>query len=363
MAKKKKATGLLPSQNYRRKVFVGYRSDGTKREESFTAPTAAEAEAMAAAFRVRVRQLRREGVAVEDITREGEAVRSDTVQKHLDLYAETCRLTGLSPSTVLSYDRIIRRCYGPLRSAPVSSLTIPMIQNYANERVAAGASAKTIRCELSLLSCAIRQARPDLNMSLVRIPRQTRREIAIPSTDQVRRMIAAAADTPLYIPLILAALMGLRRSEICALTWSDVDLKKNTLRVRSAVVRGEAGTYQTKAPKTQAGNRVLPVPSAVARALAASRTLDPKVTPLTPDAVTRRFERLLEKLQMSFRFHDLRHFHASVMISVGAPDKYITADMGHASMDMVRRVYGHVMADRQREINSQMEAKANEFLG
>ena len=57
MAKRKKATGLLPSQNYRRKVFVGWRADGTKREESFTASSIAEVEAEAAAFKARVRQL------------------------------------------------------------------------------------------------------------------------------------------------------------------------------------------------------------------------------------------------------------------------------------------------------------------
>ena len=64
---------------------------------------------------------------------------------------------------------------------------------------------------------------------------------------------------------------------------------------------------------------------------------------------------------MHYRFHDLRHYHASIMISVGAPNKYIIADMGHASMDMVNRVYGHVMADRQRQIAEQMTKQAEAF--
>lgn len=362
MARKKKKTGELPSGNIRVRVLVGKRRDGTMRYESFTAPTKDEAQLAASSFKIRMRTLLAAGVPVDDIPREDTPVRrTDTVQRYLDMYLETCRATGLSPSTVLGYDRIIRRCYKDLRNIPVSDITIPRIQEYTNSRVSSGASAKTIRSELSLLACALRQVRPDLDMRLVRVPRQTRKEIQIPSTEQVQQMITAAKDTDLYIPLLLAALMGLRRSEICGLTWSDVDLKQATLHVHAAVVRGDLGTYQSKAPKTAAGDRVLAIPSALVKPLAAARTLDPHVTRLTPDAITRRYERLLEKLGMSFRFHDLRHYHASVMLSVGAPDKYITADMGHATMDMVRRVYGHVMEDKQREINAGMEAQANAF--
>lgn len=317
---------------------------------------------MAAAFRVRVRQLRREGVAVDDITREGpvEKKNPETVQKYLDLYIDTCRATGLSPSTLLSYRRIADRAYKPLLSVPAADITIPMIQQYANER-AEKASGKTIRCELSLLGCALRQARPDLDMRAIHIPRRPRQEIEIPTTAEVQKMITGAKDTDLYIPLLLAAFMGLRRSEICGLMWKDVDVKKRQLHIHSAVVRGEAGAYQTKQPKTAAGDRILAIPKSVADALAESRNLDPRVTQLTPDAITRRFERLLDKLKMRYRFHDLRHFHASMMIAAGAPNKYIIADMGHASMDMVNRVYGHIMADKQKEIHAALETKISEF--
>ena len=361
MARKKKK-GELPSGNIRVRALVGRRKDGTLRYESFTAPTKDEAELKAKAFKLRIKPLLAAGIPVDDIPRDESPVqRTDTVQECLNLYLETCRTTGLSPSTVLGYSRMINRCYKGLKSLPVPIITAQLIQQYVNQRVSAGASSKTIRSELSLLGCALRQARPDLDMRLVRVPRQMRQEIQIPTTEQIQQMITAAKDTELYIPLLLAALMGLRRSEICALKWDDVDLKQATLHIHSAVVRGDLGTYQTKPPKTLAGDRVLSIPSAVVRAMAAARTLDSRVTRLTPDAITRRFERLLEKLKLSFRFHDLRHYHASVMISVGAPNKYIIADMGHSSMDMVQRVYGHVMADKQKEIDAGMEIQADAF--
>ena len=50
------------------------------------------------------------------------------------------------------------------------------------------------------------------------------------------------------------------------------------------------------------------------------------------------------------------------MIREGVPEKYIVSDMGHASFDMVRRVYGHVMGEKQQEINTMMNAHANNIL-
>ena len=361
---KRKKRGELPSGKIRRQVYVGIRRDGSRRYESFTGSNAAEVDAQATAFRLKVKQLLAAGIAPEDIPRDGDApIRSnrDSVEYALDLYLETCSASHLSPSTLLSYMRIARRAYQALKPLLVSEISVPVIQQYANARALAGASAKTIRGELSLLACALRPSRPDLDMRLVRVPRQPRQEIAIPSTEEVQKLLTAAKGSPLFVPLLLAALMGLRRSEICGLTWADIDPTEHTLHVHAAVVRGDTGAYQRKATKTQAGDRVLSIPAPVLAALDQSRADDARVTKLTPDAITRRFERLLQKLGMHYRFHDLRHYHASVMISVGAPDKYIIADMGHASMDMVNRVYGHVMADRQRQIAEQMAKQAEAF--
>lgn len=360
MPRKKKNT--LPSGNVRVQVFVGTRADGSRRYESFTGKTRAEAQAAASAFRIRIDRLKAAGVPVDDIPREDVPVTPrNTVARLLEDYLETCRATGLSPSTLLSYSRIIGRAYAPLKALTPDRLSIPVLQSYVNGRLNDGLTAKTIRGELSLLACALRPVRPDLDMRLIRLPKQRKREMQIPTTDDVQRMITAAKGTELYIPLLLAALMGLRRSEICGLRWSDVDLRRHTLHVHSAVVRGESSAYEAKGPKTEAGDRVIPIPSALVPVLKAARTLDANVTRLTPDAITRRYERLMSTLGLSYRFHDLRHYHASAMIAVGAPDKYICADMGHATMDMVRRVYGHVMADRQQEINEEMNARASAF--
>ena len=358
-SKKSKSKGKLPSGNYRVQVTVGKRADGTRRVESFTNKDKDVAEAEAKAFKVRMKTLLMQGVSVDDIPRDDvPVVHSDTVKTHLLRYVDTCEAVGLSPSTVREYESTAKRAYASIKSLPVHLLTISHVQDYVNARSKDGASPKTIRNEIGLLSAALQQARPDLNFKALKMPKNERPEIQIPTVEEVQKMIDEARGTELYVPLLLAALMGLRRSEIAALQWVDVDIKERTLNVRSAVVSGVSG-LQTKGTKTRAGTRTLHIPQAVAKALAAQRGLDAAVTQLTPDAITRRYERMLEKLGMHYRFHDLRHYHASRMIANGAPQNYITADMGHATMDMVNRVYGHVMADKQKEIYEGMERDAD----
>lgn len=359
--KKDKKVGQLPSGNIRVRVLVGKRRDGTMRYESFTAPTKDQAQLAASSFKIRMRTLLAAGVPVDDIPREEVPVkRTDTVQQYLNLYIDTCEAAGLSPSTLKEYMYTAKRALTELKPIPIGDLTIARVQEYVNRRARDGVQAKTIRNEVSMLVAAIRMERPEINMRALRFPKQERKEIQIPTTEEVQKMLTASKGTPLFVPLMLAALMGLRRSEICALVWSDVDLKKKTLHVHGAMVRGTEG-FASKGTKTAAGTRTLAIPTAVARALAAERGTDPRVTQLTPDAITRRYERMLEDLDLHYRFHDLRHYHASAMLAAGAPEKYITADMGHSTMEMVHRVYGHVMQEKQVEINEQMDAQASAF--
>ena len=358
MPRKKK--NALPSGNVRVQVFVGYRADGSRRYESFTDPDPHVANADASAFRLKVKRLRAQGVPVDDIPREGEGIRrSDTVEYCLEQYLDTCRSCGLSPSTLMEYKNTIRRAYAQIKSIPAQMLTASQVQAYVNER-AKTVSAKTIRNELGILTAALVNVRPDFTTRTIKLPKTSKTEMRIPSDGELQKILDACKGTPLYLPVVLASMMGLRRSEIAALRWQDIDMKNRTMSIRAAAVTGEDGLAY-KPPKTEAGYRTLPIPSTVLPVLVGSRTLSPKVSDLTPNAITRRYERLMDSLGFPYRFHDLRHYHASAMIAVGAPDKYICADMGHASMDMVRRVYGHVMEDREREINKKMEKRAKAF--
>ena len=56
-----------------------------------------------------------------------------------------------------------------------------------------------------------------------------------------------------------------------------------------------------------------------------------------------------------FRFHDLRHYNVSVMLSMGIPTNYIIERTGHNTENMVKTVYGHTMSEKQKEIAEQLD--------
>lgn len=121
-----------------------------------------------------------------------------------------------------------------------------------------------------------------------------------------------------------------------------------------------------KAPKTFAGDRYLPVPDGLMPLFEAIRPAEPVTTEfivqLTPDAITRRWERLCKATGISCRFYDLRHYNASTMLSLGIPDLYAMQRMGHSTPNMLKSVYQHLQATKQSEVTSLMAAHTESVL-
>ena len=348
MAKAKK----LPSGNWRCRATITD-SDGNKVTQSFTAETAKKAEALAKMWQAGMLEKKRE--------RETGGV---TLGEAIDRYIETCRCAGMSPATIRGYMSCRRNAFSLIEKKNIRILTVQDVQGQINER-SKTCSPKTLRNEVNVLSAALKASGIKLDFDAIRMPKTQKKEMEIPSDDQVRQLLDELYENnDMYIAVMLAAIIGLRRSEICALTWSDLVIVKGKayLNVCKALVLDEDGQPVKKDPKTTAGNRMLAVPESVRAELMRRRSLRKEMVSLTPNAITERYERLTKRLGIPGRFHDLRHYHASVMLREGVPEKYIVADMGHASFDMVRRVYGHVMAEKQQEINAMMNAHADSII-
>jgi integrase len=189
----------------------------------------------------------------------------------------------------------------------------------------------------------------------VRLPQRRPTELKIPDKADVRRMIDHAEE-PLRTAILLASSMGLRRAEICALTWADV--KDGRLLIRHAYAKAPDHSWALKDPKSEKGNRSLPIPPAAAACLTKpdDTSSADRIVPLTPDALTRRYERLCASLGISYHFHALRHYYASVLLSLGVTDKYAMQRMGHSTPTMLKQVYQHIMQDKKDEIDTQIDA-------
>ena len=342
----------LPSGSWRCRATLTD-SDGNKVTKSFTAETARKAETMA--------RMWQDGFMEKENEK---ATHGVTLGEAIDNYIETCRCAGMSPSTIKAYVSCRKNAYPLIENKPIRKLTVQDIQRQINAR-SKTCSPKTMRNNVNLIHAALKSNGVKLDFDALRLPSSRHQEMKIPSDDQIRQLLDELYDNDdMFIAVMLAAVMGLRRSEICALTWGDLITSgdKTVLNVNKASVLDEDSQLVIKSTKTNAGTRQLPVPSSVRAELVRRRSMRKTMVSISPNAITERYERIASRLGIPGRFHDLRHYHASVMLREGVPEKYIVSDMGHASFDMVRRVYGHVMGEKQKEINAMMGAHADNIL-
>lgn len=175
---------------------------------------------------------------------------------------------------------------------------------------------------------------------------------------QVDRLLAVAPE-PYRTLYALTVNVGLRRGEVLALKWDDLDLAGRRLRVRASRIREPRGggyVVTDAAPKTKGSAVVIEdlSPSVVQALLALPAGDDPKRPyvfrnpaggPIDPDGLRRTFARHLKAAGIPpVGFHTLRHTTATHLIAMGAHVKVIQARMRHATSGITMDTYGHLMA-------------------
>lgn len=326
----------LPSGNWRVQLYCGKDENGKRIVESFTAPTKKEAERMAAAFDGD-RKRRAADRAAGRIT----------LAQAMDTFIEACRATGKSPATINAYCSM-RRTFGPLLSLYLNQIRVQDVQQAVNEW-AKTQSAKTVRNRIALLTPTLKANGVKLDMDAVQLPPRADKEMTIPQDEDVQRMIMSLrhTDKDLYLSVLIASTLGLRRSEICALEWSDIDFKTGALTVSKALVLGDDGAWHTKATKTRAGTRSLFVSPDVLAELARHRQFKGRIISVSPNTISDRYRKVTKSMNVPGRFHDLRHYMASVMAALNVPERYAVEIMGHATNNMLHKVYQHTMEKKR----------------
>lgn len=156
---------------------------------------------------------------------------------------------------------------------------------------------------------------------------------------------------------------GLRKGELRALTWADLDFKDNVITVSKTNYKGHIQT-----PKTSAGFRKVPMPEHVMKLLKKLRiqrnpspTLDHVVFGEFHDAIgettlSRWFKKYLDQSGVKkIRMHDIRHSHASYLIDRNVPVSVVAARLGHGDVAMTLNVYSHMFPSKEKEAVSAME--------
>lgn len=293
----------LPSGSWRALVYSHSDSTGKRHYESFTASTKAEAEMKAAEFAANKKRQIRHDLTV------GEAI---------DGYIKA-KESVLSPSTTAGYVRMRTHNFKSIEKKRIRSLTSVTVQQFVSD-LSEELSPKTVRNVYGLLTASIAFYNPDVSYR-VTLPAKKKSRPASPSDDAVSKLFDAAY--PRQKICIGLGLMGLREGEVAALTYEDLD--GDVLHVSKDMVRNRHGEWIIKEiPKTTESDRYVILPPYLVELIG---TGEGRIIPTTPNTIAKQFIKLRDKLGLSIRFHDLRHFFASTGVVLNIPELYL-ADMG-----------------------------------
>jgi integrase len=235
----------------------------------------------------------------------------------------------------------------------------------------AGLAARTIRLVHCILHRALGQAKAwgvirDNAADVARPPRAPDRETPMLQPDQARELLERLRGHPLYPLASLALATGMRRNEMLALRWQDVDLDAGRLTIEQSLEQTAAHGIRIKAPKTRRGRRTISLPAStvaelrdhwraqqeqrLALGIGRSPADSPVLAtfdgrPQSPNAVTKAWPVAMAAIGMGgVTLHSLRHTHASMLIAAGMDILTISRRLGHSSPTITLGVYGHLVS-------------------
>jgi integrase len=196
------------------------------------------------------------------------------------------------------------------------------------------------------------------------------------NTEESERLLLAIRHTRVYWPVLIALATGMRRGEILALRWRNVDLDRASLRVTESLEQTKAG-LRVKAPKSEKA-RAITLPRFATDelrrlkrqqaeellALGVRQSDDTLLCarangePLQPRSLTHEFTHLIRRMKdiPRVRFHDLRHSHATQLLLAGVHPKVAQERLGHSTISVTLDLYSHVTATMQEDAATKIDA-------
>jgi integrase len=279
------------------------------------------------------------------------------------------------------YEQIVRIHLIPqIGHVQLQKLTVQHVQAlYAKlEKQLSSTSVNTIHAMLhKALEDAVKWGLLARNVcDAVSIPRRAYYEIKPLTMEQVQLLLDAAKGDSLEALWVLALTTGMRRGEILALKWQDINFEQAMLQVRRIFTRAPGSRYIESEPKTEKSRRSIMLASVTLETLKQHRVrqLEAKLqagsewqeqdlvfctsfgTPLNPNWVLERFKKLLQKAGLpDMRFHDMRHSIATILLSMGTHPKVVQELLGHNRIQQTVDTYSQVLPTIHRDAIKKLE--------
>jgi len=279
---------------------------------------------------------------------------------------------SLSPRTLQLYSYICRVHVIPLLGRiPLVELKPQQLQKFYSEKLSSGLSARTVQiCHVVIhkaLKNAVRINLLSRNIAdAVDKPKIQRPEMHPMSENDLNRFLDAARQSDYHALFYTYLFTGLRRSELLAVRWCDVDMLGMQISVSRTMqyLNGVKNHVTFKEPKSKKSRRLIALSPSTVSILKEHRKAQERMRdslglppimesdlvfshwdgrPLLPDSITHAWVKLVRKCGLKgIRLHDARHTHATIMLKQGVHPKVVQERLGHSTISTTLDTYSHV---------------------
>ena len=281
-------------------------------------------------------------------------------------------------STKTNYQTILDKYLIPhFGNAKISEIERQDIKDFVSEKVKEGKlSARRINNFLDILCQIFMEA--DIDGYLIRNPyikieraRVDKKEAEYLRTKDEIKVFLKSCESENYPFWYSAVFTGMRKGELMALRWSDIDWFNKKIHVRNGIYKGKfvSPKSESSVREIDMGQRLIEIlkdhriKQNIKRLKTGEKWTDMdlvfpnrKGTPLDSHTLHRDFFRILKRSGLrSMPIHSLRHSYASIMVAAGHNPKYIQSQMGHSSIKITLDLYGHLMEEVQKDAGKRSE--------
>lgn len=308
--------------------------------------------------------------------------RNPTVEEWLTFWLNSYKKNSVKQKTYDQYEGVIRvhliPAFGKHR---LLELKESQLQVFYNQLFVDGLSARTIHIINMVLSAALKKAVKSRLLlfnvcDAIELPKQVQKERRVLTPDEQECLLKELRRDEQGIMYIFALFTGLRRGEVLALKWSDVDLDNGTIsvtktlsRVKTYVDSGDKTKLIVSEPKTETSKRLVPIVNTLIPMLKRQQKLTQKNNDLDlvfpseaggyidPGNYNRKFYKIVRRAGLpKANPHSLRHSFATRALEAGVDLKTTQELLGHSSIDITANLYTHALMDHKKKEVSKLES-------
>lgn len=297
----------------------------------------------------------------------------------LDVWLKS-NMPNKKESTVIKYSNLIEKHILPeLGNYQLTNLDASVFNSFLQNKISngrldgkGGISISYARTIMIIIKSALDYANAEgicspISTSNIVVPKVQKSDVTILTEAEQKKLehfIFSNVNNN-TIGIILSLYMGLRKGEICALKWENIDLYRRTINIENSisVVKNKNGTgthFEIKKPKTESSVRSVPIPNLILPLLkeikkssSSEFVVSKNKKFINPRTFEYRFHKEILKCGINdFNFHKLRHTFATRCIEKGMDPKTLSEILGHSSVAITLNLYVHpTMKQKFKQIN------------